>query len=463
MTLRTRVLTAIGVIGLMVIATAFITTRIARDRLVDQIDEQLATVGPGLRSFGPRGDRSEGDTPRFNPYYVGVVVEDEIVDVLFPNLSGSDASRPDLSGSDVADHASSGAAFTASAINGDLDYRVVVREDRRLGQTFVVGAPLDQVDASVADIGRVSGLIALIVLGSLGLIAWWVLRLGVRPVQRITRVAADIDHGDLTQRVPDANAKTEVGQLATTLNSMLDRIEGAFSEREATEARLRRFVGDASHELRTPVQTIRGYAELYRMGGLGTTEQLDDAMQRTEAEATRMGSLVDELLTLARFDQARAVEVSEVDLAQLARDAAADARVVQPERSIDVTAPDAALVEGDEHHLRQVFANIVNNALGHTPISSPIRISVDAPTNLDKPVSVVVSDAGPGMTAAEAERAFERFFRADPARTRANGGSGLGLAIVQSAVVAHGGSITLDSSPTGGTTITFVIPRRGSS
>jgi two-component system, OmpR family, sensor kinase len=459
-TLRTRVLLAVGVIGLMVVATAFITTRIARDRLVDQVDERLATAVPGLRGLGPRGDAPVGGLPRFNPYYVGVVVDGQIVDRLVPNLTGTEAKPPEIAPDDVVEHARSGAPFTASDADGDLDYRVVVREDRRDADLVVIGAPLDQVDASVAEIGRVSGIIALIVLASLGLVTWWVLRLGVRPVRRITRVAADIDHGDLTQRVPGANPNTEVGQLATTLNSMLDRIEGAFSEREATDARLRRFVGDASHELRTPVQTIRGYAELYRIGGLDGPNQLEDAMVRTEAEAARMGSLVDELLTLARFDQERAIDVIDVDLAQLARDAAADARAIQPKRVVEIDAPDSAIVAGDEHHLRQVFANIVNNSLSHTPVSSPIRITVTPATTADGLTTVIVRDEGPGMTPDEVERAFERFFRADPARTRANGGSGLGLAIVESAVGAHGGSIWLESSAAGGTTITFTIPRR---
>ena len=459
MTLRTRVLIAVGVIGLMVVGTAFITTRIARDRLVDQVDERLTTAIPGLRGFGPRGEPAGGGLARFNPYYVGVVADGEIVDLLLPNLGGSEANPPEIALEDLAEQAGSNSPFTASDADDELDYRVVVREDRRDGDVYVVGAPLDQVDAAVADIGRVSGFVAIVVLAGLGVVAWWVLHLGVRPVQRITRVAADIDHGDLTRRVPGANDATEVGQLATTLNSMLDRIEGAFNERAAADARLRRFVGDASHELRTPVQTIRGYAELYRIGGLDAQALLDDAMTRTEAEATRMGLLVDELLTLARFDQARAIETAPVDLAQLARDAVADARAIQPERTVEIAAPDSAIVEGDEGHLRQVFANIVNNALTHTPIESAMRVSVMVDPDPREPVTVIVHDDGPGMTPDTVDQAFERFFRGDPARTRANGGSGLGLAIVRSAIAAHGGSITLESSTSGGTTVSFMIPR----
>jgi two-component system OmpR family sensor kinase len=457
MSLRLRVLLAIGLIAGMVVTTAIVTTRISEQRLVDQVDARLRGAVPFGRGIDRDDDRGG---PRFNPYFVAVIVEGTVAVLANPNLSGEELPAPDLDVADTLSRAAAGAEpFTIDAVEGDLQYRVIAGVDRRTGGTVVIAAPLEEVDEAVGEIGRVSGLIALVVLAILGLVAWWVLRLGVRPVQEISRAAAGIADDDLSRRVPVRAPHTEVGELATTLNSMLDRLELSFAERAETEARLRRFVGDASHELRTPVQTIRGYAELYRLGALADGARLDDAMRRTEAEAVRMAALVDELLTLARFDQAREIAHEPVDLAALARDAGSDAAAIQPARSITVDAAESVVVAGDEQHLRQVFANLVGNALFHTPVTSAIVVRAE----LDGDDAVVtVVDGGPGMDATTARRAFERFFRADESRSRVVGGTGLGLAIVQSAVAAHGGHVELTSDPETGTTVTIRIPRNPS-
>jgi two-component system OmpR family sensor kinase len=237
---------------------------------------------------------------------------------------------------------------------------------------------------------------------------------------------------------------------------MLGNIEAAFDERAAADARLRQFVADASHELRTPVTTIRGYAELYRRGGLDDGHALDDAMRRTEQEAVRMASLVDDLLQLARLDQGRPLDMQSVDLDQLARDAAQDARAVDPGRRIDVACAGGVAAWADPDRLRQVTANLVGNALVHTARDASITISTAVtPTE----AILEVRDDGPGMDPAVADRAFERFFRADPSRSRHRGGSGLGLAIVQSVVTAHGGQVELDTAPGAGTTVRARLPR----
>ena len=458
MTLRLRVTLAVGVIALMVVTTAVVTTRIVRGHLIEQVDNRIVNAGPGR--FGAGRDPIDRRV-RFDPYYIAVVVDGTLVTLATPNLSGDEVEPPVLDLADLARRAErTPQAFTAGTADGDLEYRVVVRSDGRSG-AVVIGAPLDEVSAAVNRISRMSWTIAAIVLGALALIAWWVLRLGVRPVQEMTRSAADIAEHDLTARVPVRAPRTEAGELGTTLNAMLDRLESAFDERTRTEARLRRFVGDASHELRTPVQTIRGYAELYRAGALTDRDRLDDAMRRTEAEAARMGSLVDELLTLARFDQERSVASEPVDMGVLARDAVDDARVMQPQRTITLDVGDATdglVVQGDEHHLRQVFANLLMNALSHTPVTSPIHVVIEG---TESSVAVTVRDEGPGMSADDASRAFERFYRVDAARTRAAGGSGLGLAIVKSVIDHHGGSIELLSDIAAGTTVEFEIPRNG--
>jgi two-component system OmpR family sensor kinase len=237
---------------------------------------------------------------------------------------------------------------------------------------------------------------------------------------------------------------------------MMTRIEDAFTERSASEARLRRFVADASHELRTPVTTIRGYAELYRHGGLDDAADLDQAMRRTEQESVRMASLVDDLLLLARLDEGRPLARAPVDLGVLGVDAAADARAVAPDRVVAAEVTADVTVDGDEDRLRQVLGNLVGNALEHTPAGTAVSVRVH---NGGARAVVEVHDDGPGMTEELAARAFERFSRADVSRSRNRGGAGLGLAIVQAIVVAHGGSVRLSSSSGAGTTVRVELPR----
>jgi two-component system OmpR family sensor kinase len=215
-------------------------------------------------------------------------------------------------------------------------------------------------------------------------------------------------------------------------------------------------VADASHELRTPVATIRGYAELYRTGALGAEDELDDAMRRTEEEALRMGALVDDLLQLARLDQGRPLERAPVDLGQLAEDAVQDARAVEPDRAIVATAPEPVTVLGDRARLHQVVANLLANARVHAP-GAPIEVRVHR--DADRAV-IEVHDDGPGMSEADAARAFERFYRADASRSRHHGGSGLGLAIVDATMRAHGGTAAIDSAPGRGTTVRLELPLR---
>lgn len=220
----------------------------------------------------------------------------------------------------------------------------------------------------------IQALASVAILLALGLVTFWVLRLGVRPVQQMTATATAFGEGDLSARIPDSAPGTEAGELGVALNQMLGRIETAFDEQRRSEDRLRRFVADASHELRTPVTTIRGYAELYRHGGLGDEAALAEAMRRTEMEATRMGDLVADLLALARLDQGRPIDAPPVDLTTLAVDAVADARAVDPDRPIELETnltADSAIVIGDDAHLRQVLGNLVTNARVHTPPGTP--------------------------------------------------------------------------------------------
>ena len=275
--------------------------------------------------------------------------------------------------------------------------------------------------------------------------------------------ATQIAGGDLTHRVPVGADGTELGRLGDALNHMLDQIEIAFRSKDDSERRLRRFVADASHELQTPVTSVRGYAELYRQGGLGAPERLASAMGRIESEGRRMGALVDDLLQLARLDEGRELAAETVDLRRICEEAAADARVVDPLRALMIFPPAGqlppgghAVVAGDGAQLRQVIDNLLKNIRVHTGPSDTASLvfSGDA-----RSVELRVEDTGPGIEPAKIGLVFDRFFRADPARTRATGGSGLGLAITKSIVDAHHGTITVANRPEGGAVFTVTLPR----
>jgi two-component system OmpR family sensor kinase len=367
--------------------------------------------------------------------------------------------------------------------------------------TLILGADLGNINAVIADLAVTTLIIGAIIVCILALAIVMVVRASLRPLVDIEETAGEIAAGHLNQRVPERDPRTEIGSLGRSLNTMLSQIETAFHAQEASEVaahqsedRMRRFIADASHELRTPVTAIRGFAEYYRQrGGLVrhwdrdqqehagaadsaaaaitaeaglTPRDLDRIMVRVEKEAARMGLLVEDLLLLARLDKQRPLARQPVDLLSLAADAVGDARLLAPARTIDLSVqPGAAfLVIGDEPRLRQVIGNLMSNALTHTPDGTAIEVSVSSgtldPQAGDHTPAVIldVTDQGPGMTQEQARRVFERFYRADQARTRATGGSGLGLAIVRALVVAQGGVASLRTAEGRGATFRIALP-----
>jgi two-component system OmpR family sensor kinase len=253
--------------------------------------------------------------------------------------------------------------------------------------------------------------------------------------------------------MPDPGDHAEVGGLADAINTMLDRIQQAFSARLQSEQKVRQFAADASHELRTPLTTIRGYAELYGQGALGP-EQLPTAMRRIDQESQRMSRLVAELLELARLDRSSSLTVTQTDLALLVRDAAADAGAVEPDRPISVEVPDRLVVVADEPRIRQVLANLLGNVREHTPPGTSVTLRLSAPPG---GALIEVGDSGPGLAEADAARAFDRFHRG--ARDgESSGGSGLGLSIVQAIATAHNGHAELTSTPGRGTLVRIWLP-----
>ena len=342
----------------------------------------------------------------------------------------------------------------ASAGNSNFTWRILTTPLTD-GGSLVVALPLEANQATLRRLVGIMIVVSAIVLGGLAALSAWVVRLGLRPLGEIGATAEAIAAGDLSRRVERAEPETEVGRLGLALNAMLGQIEDAFSRRAASEERLRRFVADASHELRTPLTSIRGYAELFRQGASERPEDLANAMRRIEEEATRMGGLVEDLLLLARLDQGRPLEQVPVDLFRLATDAVADARAVSPDRTITLTGDGPVVVTGDEARLRQVAANLLGNAAVHTPPGTPVHVRVlaeDGQARLD------VRDEGPGLPPGVGDRVFERFFRADAARSRATGGSGLGLSIVSAVAEAHGGGARLEAAPGPGAWFVVELP-----
>jgi two-component system, OmpR family, sensor kinase len=346
--------------------------------------------------------------------------------------------------------------FTVGSVGSSgLQYRAIVFRDPEDSGLTLVAVPLGDVNQTLNRLLLVEGLVIVGVLLALGLSAFFVVRLGLRPLDRIEVTAGEIAAGNLSRRVSPATTRTEVGRLGIALNAMLDRLEQAFAERQASEERLRRFLADASHELRTPLASIRGYAELFRMGATEDAGGTAMAMRRIEEESKRMGVLVEDLLTLARLDEAPVLTRQQVDLGVLARDAVDDARATAPQRSIELRSDGAAIICGDAHQLRQVLANLMRNALVHTPAPTAIEVALHGDP---KTVSISVRDHGPGLPRDAQEALFDRFWRSEGGRERGKAGAGLGLAIVREIVEAHDGQITATNADGGGALFTIRLP-----
>ena len=324
------------------------------------------------------------------------------------------------------------------------------------GDTVVAAVPLKETDDTLHRLVMVESLVGGGVILALVLLGWAVIRIGLRPLERIGRVASEIAAGDLSRRVTPSDQRTEVGRLGRSLNEMLGQIERAFTARRQSEDHLRRFLADASHELRTPLASIRGYAELFRLGAVDDPATLERAMARIESEAARMGVLVEDLLSLAALDQAPERPRVPVDLGELAAHAAEDTRVTSPDRNVVVDVDDLPVtVLGDSDQLRQLVANLLRNAVLHTPDATPIEVSVHRDGDLAR---LEVRDHGPGVPGDAGDQIFERFWRTEGGRTRGKGGAGLGLAIVKAIVTAHGGTVHAANAPGGGARFEASLP-----
>jgi len=338
------------------------------------------------------------------------------------------------------------------------------------GTVYVSGLPLNSVDAAMRHVELTEMAVfsaALLLAGMIG--TGWV-RLSLRPLRRVTITAAEVaslplgsGEVDLPHRVPDADVRTEVGQLGAAFNQMLGHVESSLARRHASEDRLRTFAADASHELRTPLAAIRGYAELARRHPGALPDEVAHALSRVESESARMSTLVDDLLLLARLDAGRPLEQGTVDLTRLAIDAASDARVAGPEHRWRLELPDdPVLVTGDENRLRQVLANLLSNARVHTRAGTTVTVALRSTAGSPGGIELSVTDDGPGIAAELLPGIFERFARGDTSRSRGSGSTGLGLAIVAAVIAAHHGTVSVTSRP-GRTGFVVTLPVRPAS
>ena len=506
--LRTKLITAVLVlVAIAVAAISLATTYMVRSYLIDQHDSELAgqVSAVNVTTHLPQGVDIGYASPTHSDIVVGLQQPGSQLSwepsAALPFMSNNDP-LPRLPTSSNWASGNKAVVLNAPAQSGPNTWRVMaepVTVNTGNGTTaqaiLIVAVDLGNINALTARLVlfdlAVGGAI-LVVLAAVGAAA---VQANLRPLNDIELTASQIAKGHLNHRIPERDPRTEIGSLGHSLNAMLSQIETAFHAQEESEQaahrseeRMRRFIADASHELRTPLTTIRGFAEYYRQrGGLRkdqdqssgtyaagspapddpaeggmTPQDLDRIMHRLEAEASRMGLLVEDLLTLARLDQQRPLNLAPVDLLTLAADAVQDARMVAPDRPIDLNvAPGAAfLVDGDEPRLRQVIGNLLNNALTHTPPGTPVRVRI-ASGMVDQGTPAVVLDVeddGPGMSADQAQRVFERFYRADQARNRASGGTGLGLAIVAGLVAAHGGTVSVRTAPGAGADFQVRLP-----
>ena len=509
MTLRLRLLlTVVAIVAAGLVISDVVTYNALRSDLVTRVDQQLegaaypvtrallssSGIGPRLPGAPPTGTTPAGGAAtstspgfpsssrsRVGPHQIfrngggttgsarGVLVPPGtyaqlrsakgVVEAhLFFSYGGKTPAAPSvptrLPGSGLSSTADLYFSTSSTGPNG-VGYRAVAKPLTG-GGVMVIAVPLTDVQSTISQLLLIEIIVSAVLLLGLGILAWVMVRRDLRPLEEMTETAGAIAGGDLSSRVSEVTGGAEMAQLGRSFNSMLDEIERAFAQRAASEERLRRFLADASHELRTPLTSILGYAELFDLGVRDRPEDLAASMHHIRGEASRMGTLVDDLFLLAQLDRERPLALEPLDLADLVRHSVASVGVAEPDRPVTVLARTPVWVEGDRSRLRQVVDNLLVNVQRHTPSGAAVEVSV----RLEGQTAVLaVHDDGPGIDPVQAARIFEPFYRSDPSRSRSSGGAGLGLAIVAAIVNAHQGTVSVEPGP--GATFIVRLPAVG--
>lgn len=466
---RRMVLLIVSIMAVALVAVGALMISLLQRHLVRQVDDQLTSSA--LRLADDVSTTSSFTKAQSYPtdYFIQRDLTGQPTVTILTSETENRAGRPDLSrlrGQDLplSDDLISIPTTVPSTKTG-ASWRVVVvpmvsTADQTPAGTVVIGLPLVGVTETVLNTSLWFFLVGTGIVFVGGMTGFFLVRRSLQPLRQIESVAEKIAAGDLSRRIPPGAPGTEVGSLADSLNGMLSQIEVSFTARDESEQKVRRFVSDASHELRTPLAAIRGYGELYRMGGV-PEERVGDVMGRIESESTRMGTLVEDLLVLARLDEKRPLNLTAVNLVPMAIDAASDLEALDPARPVKVQGlnsrklPKQIMVKADRDQLTQVAVNLVGNIARYTPTSSPVEILV---AEDDGWGIIEFRDHGPGIPPGEQELVFERFYRTDRSRARSLGGSGLGLSIVAGIVEAHSGIVKLSETKRGGLTVRVQLP-----
>jgi two-component system OmpR family sensor kinase len=450
-----------------IIASDFAANAALRTYLISQVDDQLISISnTSLNRLDRAGIAPLEADNKNSPFKIleplrGVPtatsitlldIDGNLIGQVGGELGGKNFAVTGLKIAEVSQYKNR--PFTIEGKDGEPDIRALAQMLPTEMGSVIVADSLEKVDKTLSQLRFLFLILGLIALITIAMAARWIIALGLKPLEAVEDTAEAIAAGDLSARLPAAKPDTEVGRLTTSLNTMLARIEESFTARVESENKLRRFVADASHELRTPLTAIRGFAELHRQGAVVGEEKTKELINRIEKESVRMSSLVEDLLLLARLDQSRELAKEPVDLNTLITEAVASARAAGPNHPIEIKLEASEIfVLGDSQRIHQVIANLLANARTHTPDGT--EISITAMQGVSE-TTIAVSDKGPGLSKADQDRIFERFYRADPSRVRNSGeGSGLGLSIVDAVMKAHGGYVSVKSEVGRGATFTL--------
>ena len=466
--LRNRlILASVVLASFAIIASDFAANAALRTYLISQVDDQLINISnTSLNRLDRAGIAPLEADDKNSPFKIleplrGVPtatsitlldIDGNLIGQVGGELGGKNFAVTGLKIAEVSQYKNR--PFTIEGKDGEPDIRALAQMLPTGMGSVIVADSLEKVDKTLSQLRFLFLILGLIALITIAMAARWIIALGLKPLEAVEDTAEAIAAGDLSARLPAAKPDTEVGRLTTSLNTMLARIEESFTARVESENKLRRFVADASHELRTPLTAIRGFAELHRQGAVVGEEKTKELINRIEKESVRMSSLVEDLLLLARLDQSRELAKEPVDLNTLITEAVASARAAGPNHPIEIKLEASEIfVLGDSQRIHQVIANLLANARTHTPNGT--EISITAMQGLSE-TTIAVSDKGPGLSKADQDRIFERFYRADPSRVRNSGeGSGLGLSIVDAVMKAHGGYVSVKSEVGRGATFTL--------